>query len=154
MRPTLCCLLLAVAACHHEAPPPDGDIPAPLTVPSLDEAAFDPASLHGTPALVLFISPSCAHCLKELPRAQAVARAAGAGVVAVFVSGNRASDRAFVQQTKFAGPVLVDDGSLRNLYAVDHVPYTLVLGGDGHARAAFIGERDEATLRDALADAR
>jgi hypothetical protein len=34
------------------------------------------------------------------------------------------------------------------------VPYTLILGPDGHAHEAFRGLQDEGTLRDALADAK
>ena len=147
-------VLAALAACHDAPAVPDGDVIATLTSPLLGPGPFDPASLRGAPALVLFVSPSCVHCMAELPRAQAIASAAGIGIAAVFVSGNRASDRAFVRRTKFTGPALVDDGSLRVRYAVDRVPYTLVLGGDGHARAAFIGERDDDELRDAIAAAR
>ncbi len=146
--------LAALAACHAATPPPDGDVLATLTPPPLSARPFDPDALRGAPSLVMFVSPTCTHCLKELPRAQAIAKAEGIGIVAVFVDGNRQMDRAFVQQAKFAGPALVDDGSLFVKYAVTHVPYALVLGGDGHARAAFIGEREDDELRAAIADAR
>jgi len=55
---------------------------------------------------------------------------------------------------KFTAPVLVDDGTLRKKYNVKKVPWTVVLRPDGRAYAAFTGERDEATLRDALDNAR
>ena len=147
--------MAAVGACHPATPIPDGDILATLTAsPLAPLTAFDPGSLRGAPAVVVFLSPSCGHCLKELPIAQAVAAAEHAGIVAVFVAGNRASDHAFVLQTKFAGPALVDDGSLRVKYAVDHVPYTLVLDAEGHAQDAHIGERDGDDLRAAISRAR
>ena len=145
----------AVGACHPATPIPAGDVLATLTVsPLAPLKAFDPGSLRGAPAVVLFLSPTCVHCLNELPSAQAVAAAEHAGIVAVFVAGNRASDHAFVQQANFAGPALVDDGSLRVKYAVDHVPYALVLDAAGRATDAYIGERDADDLRAAISRAR
>ena len=148
-------LILLLAACRSDPPIPDGDVAASLTAPLLaTQTAFDPAPLHGKPALVMFVSPTCMHCLKELPIAQAVARDAGANAVAVFVAGKRENAQSFVKQTKFAGSALFDDGTLKTRYAVDRVPFTLVLGADGHAIAAMIGEQDEGTLREAISRAR
>jgi thiol:disulfide interchange protein len=59
-----------------------------------------------------------------------------------------------VASTRFPGVALLDDGALRTRYEIRGVPYTLVLGADGHARRALLGEQDEATLTDALAAAR
>jgi thiol-disulfide isomerase/thioredoxin len=142
-------IALILAACRGSAPLPDGDVAATLTAPALG-APFDPATLRGKPALVLFVSPSCVHCMKELPIAQDVAREANANIVAVFVTGKRDNASAFVAQTHFAGPALFDDGSLKARYAVGRVPYTLVLGADGHATDAFLGEQDAQALRDAI----
>jgi thiol-disulfide isomerase/thioredoxin len=147
-------LLLGLVACHRAEPPPEGDVAASLTAPSIGARVFDPASLKGKPALVLFVSPTCSHCLAELPHAARAATDASAGLVAVFVAGKAANATGVLESTKFPGIALIDDGTLRSRYDVRRVPYTLVLGADGHARRAFIGEQDEATLRDALADAR
>jgi thiol-disulfide isomerase/thioredoxin len=144
------CLVLDVTACQRRNPdPPDGDIAASLTAPPLD-GAFDPASLHGKRSLVLFVSSSCVHCLKEVPIAQDVARDAGANVAIVFVSGQKPNAQSFVKQTHFTGPALYDDGTLKQRYGVTAVPYTLALAQDGHATAALIGEQDADVLRDAL----
>lgn len=147
-------LALALASglgCQRGEQIPGGNVAASLVAPTLGDAVFDPATLHGKPALVLFVSPTCAHCLAELPRAQAIAKAADAHVVAVFVAGNGDAASEVVQRTKFAGTVLVDDGTLRRQYNVTQVPYTLVLDRDGSAHAALLGEQDDGALRDALA---
>src|SRR5579862_9242053 len=59
--------LLAIG-CHRGANVPDGNIAATLTVPAVG-SAFDPASLAGKPSLVLFVTPTCPHCLATIPRA-------------------------------------------------------------------------------------
>ncbi|HEU0036869.1 MAG TPA: TlpA disulfide reductase family protein [Kofleriaceae bacterium] len=143
------------AGCKKGVPVPDGDVAATLTVPSADDAKpFDPASLRGKPTLVLFASPTCHYCAQELPRAQAAATAENANLVAVFIAGAKKHAMSATQSLGFTGSVLVDDGTLRKRYDIKGVPYTLILGADGHARDAFRGLQDESTLRDALADAR
>ena len=115
---------------------------------------LDTDSLLGKPTLVVFVSPTCEHCLTELPLAQDAAQAADANVVAVFVVGNRENAAGIVQTAKFTGPVLIDDGTLRRQYEVTGVPYTLVLRPDGHASDALVGTQTRATLQGALAEAR
>ena len=149
--------VIAVLAfsCHrsNQAKVPDGDILASLTVPSLAGDALDIQALEGKPTLLLFVTPSCVHCLATIPHAIEAAKQQSSNIVAVFVAGK--SDRAqrVVDQLKFPGPALFDDGTLRKLYAVDSVPYTLVVGKDGHAIDAFEGEQETDTLAHALARA-
>jgi thiol-disulfide isomerase/thioredoxin len=146
-------LALTLVACHRRVQVPDGNITESLTLPALGDQ-LDTASLLGKPTLVVFVSPTCPHCLETLPRAQDAARASDANVVAVFVVGQRENAAGVVQATRFAGPVLIDDGTLRHRYGVTAVPYTLVLRPDGRANDAFVGTQDESTLQDAIADAR
>ena len=150
----VCGLVLTGAACRKHLPIPDGDIAATLTAKTLADQPFDPASLRGKPTIVVFAWPTCPHCIKEIPIAQQVAASERAGMVVVFVRGSRQAAGEIVAELKLTAPVLVDDGTLRNRYAVNAVPYTLVLGPDGHATDVFRGAQDEATLRSALADAR
>ncbi len=145
---------LLISACHRRAQLPDGDVAASLTLPSLGAYKLDPQALHGKPSLVLFVSPTCPHCLAELPLANQVATDRGANLVAVFVVGKRENAEGVVRTAKFTGHVLIDDGTLRKKYDVHAVPYTLVLAPDGHAADAFVGRQDADTLADALADAR
>lgn len=146
---------LALPACKRSAPVPDGDIVATLTVPSADDARpFDPASLRGKPSLVVFASPTCGYCAKEVPAAQRIAADQDANVVVVYISGGKQHATSVAKSLGYTGPVLVDDGTLKKRYEIRGVPYTLVLGADGHARDAFRGLQDDDTLADALADAR
>jgi thiol-disulfide isomerase/thioredoxin len=145
-------LAVSLAGCRHKPPLPDGDITAMLTAPSLGMHAFDPASLKGRPSLVMFVSPTCHHCIKEMPIAAAVAKDAGANAVAVFIAGRAANAEDVAH--RFAGTALIDNGTLRDRFHVTAVPYTLVLDATGHATDAFLGEQDASTLESALADAR
>lgn len=150
-------LLVALASgCKKKIPVPDGDVTASLIVAShADDKPFDPASLKGKPTLVLFATPTCPYCAEELPVAAKVAAAENANIVAVYISGGKQHAATVAKSLKYEGPVLVDeDGKLRKQYEIKGVPYTLVLGADGHAREAFRGLQDEATLRDAIADAK
>lgn len=147
-------IALAITACKRGEPVPDGDVTASLTMQSLGERTFDPASLKGKPSLVMFVTPTCSHCLKTIPNGMAAAKAEGANVVAVFVAGGKQNAEGIISTTKFPGAALIDDGTLRKKYNIKAVPYSLVLGADGHAKDAFRGEQDESTFRDALADAK
>jgi thiol-disulfide isomerase/thioredoxin len=147
--------VLAAGGCkRNDTPVPDGDITETLTLPSLGAHAFDPATLKGKPSLIMFVTPTCSHCLATIPRGAAAAEKRGANVVAVFVAGDKSNAEGVVSHTKFPGAALIDDGTLRRKYNIRGVPYLLVLGPDGHAHEAFRGEQEESTLSDALADAK
>lgn len=149
-------LVLAIAGCKRNTTPvPSGDVAASLALPSVGAHSFDPQSLKGKPSLVMFVTPTCPHCLATIPRGAAAAQAEGANVVAVFVQGGKQNAEGVVSHTKFPGVALVDEErTMIEKYAIKGVPYSLVLGPDGRAREAFRGEQDEATFREALADAR
>lgn len=145
---------LAISSCKKSVPIPDGDIAGSLTVPSVDDRSFDPASLRGKPSLVVFATPTCPYCAEEVPLAQKVAADQGANVVVVYLAGKKEQCAAVAKQIGYTGPVLIDDGSLKQKLDIKGVPYALVLGGDGRARAAFRGLQSESTLGSALADAK
>lgn len=146
-------IALAISGCKKQIPVPDGDIVAALTVPSAGDT-FDPESLRGKPTVLLFATPTCPYCSEELPIAQKAASAENANIVAVYISGKKENAASVTKSLGYTGTVLVDDGSLRKKYEIKGVPFTLVLGPDGHARRAFRGLQDEDTLRSAIADAR
>ena len=147
-------VMLVASACKRGEPVPEGDVAASLTMPSLGAEKFDPGSLKGKPSLVMFVTPTCSHCLKTIPHGIAAAKAEGANVVAVFVAGGKQNAEGIVSTTKFPGAALIDDGTLLRKYKIKAVPYSLVLGADGRAKDAFRGEQEESTFRDALADAK
>lgn len=148
---------LAISACRTRGSdiPADDFIAAIRTLPTANDAPFDPGTLRGKPTLLVFASPTCGHCMVELPAAQKAATAENANMVAVFIVGNKKHASSVAKSKGLTGPVLVDeDGELRKKYNIKGVPYTVVLGTDGRGREAYRGEQGEQTLREALADAR
>lgn len=145
---------IAAAGCTRDTPPPPGDIAARLTVPTMAGPDFDPATLRGKPALILFWRPGCPHCLAELPDAARAARDRGVTAVAVQVSDR--PDRAVpaLERAGWEGPTLVDNGTLRQGLAIKAVPWTLVLRSDGTAARAFVGRQTYEQLSSALASVR
>jgi thiol-disulfide isomerase/thioredoxin len=149
---------LAISGCkRNDAPVPGGDITASLALPALGPNTFDPETLKGKPTVVMFVTPTCPHCLATLPRADAAAKAKGANVVAVFVAGQKQDCEGVVTNKKFSGVALVPDKdgqkALIDKFQIKGVPYAVVLGPDGKARAAFRGEQDESTFASALSSA-
>jgi len=145
---------LGIAGCRRGPTVPEGDVLSTLTIPSIAGDQLDTQSLTGKPTLVLFVSTTCVHCIATMPHAIEAAHQKGANIVAIFLSGDAKAVERISEQTKFPGPVLLDDGSLRKAYKIESVPYTLVLGRDGHATDAFTGEQDTSTLAGALASAK
>ncbi len=148
-------LVVAISACKKGVPAPDGDILSALTLPSATEdKVFDPSALRGKPTLVMFASPTCGYCAKELPIAHKLTTAEGVNMAVVYVKARKPAALAAAKAGGYDGIVLLDDGTLSKKYEIQGVPYTLVLGADGHATKAFRGLQEEDTLRDAIADAR
>lgn len=142
---------LWLAACHGErARPPTGDILADLAMPTVAGTTFDPEPLYRRKVLVMFFSPMCGHCVKELPVAVAAAKQAGGAALAVMVSGSSEQAIQLDAVESLAAPVIIDDGRLRSRYAIAAVPYTLILDGDGHAQRAFVGAQGQERLARAL----
>src|SRR5262245_22497285 len=95
-------LVLGLAGCkRNNVPVPSGDVAASLTLPSVGAYSFDPASLKGKPSLVMFVTPTCPHCLATIPRGAAAAAAQGANLVAVFVAGKKEAAEGVASHTKF-----------------------------------------------------
>ncbi|MBA3462606.1 MAG: TlpA family protein disulfide reductase [Deltaproteobacteria bacterium] len=147
-------ICLAASGCQKREAGPTGDIVETLRAPRVDGAPFDPKVLRGKPTLVLFVSPTCPHCVDELPAAQAAAKSKNANVVAVFIAGKAENAQGVIDHTKFDGTALIDDGTLRRKYGIRAVPLTVVLGPDGFATEQLRGGVGQERLADALADAR
>lgn len=152
-------LLALVAACGHAPAAPAGDVAAALTLGTLDgTGSFDPATLHGKAALVVFWRPGCPYCANELPEALKVARAAGAEPIAVMIrpqaAGARERGAKELARLRWDATALADTADLLGTWKIDGVPWTLVIKPDGTASRVFVGEATAADLADALADAR
>jgi len=141
----------ALPACHREPAPPSGNIAARLTIPTRADVAFDPTTLGGKPALVVFWRPGCPYCREELPDALRAASERSVPVIAVQIAEGKTAGGAILTKLGWSGIDLVDDGTLRRELKVSSVPWTLVLRDDGTAARAFVGRQSYETLERALA---
>ncbi|MCE9576973.1 MAG: TlpA family protein disulfide reductase [Deltaproteobacteria bacterium] len=152
--------LAALASCGHGGPPPpSGDVAAELTLGTLDgTGSFDPATLKGKAALVVFWRPGCPYCATELPDALKVARAAGAEPIAVMirpqVEGARDRGAKEMARLQWDGTALADTADLLGTWKIDGVPWTLVIKPDGTAERLFVGLASADDLARALAAAK
>lgn len=147
-------IAIAISGCNkNRLPTPEGNIAGTLAAQTIEGKPFDPATLQGKPAIVVFAWPSCPHCRHELPVAQKVADSEGASLVVVFARGTKTNAATVAKSLGITSPVLLDD-KLHERYDVHAVPYTLILAPDGTATRALRGAQDEDTLRSAVADAK
>ncbi len=158
LLPVVLALVLgfSATACKRadEATPPAGDVGARLALPTFAGEAFDPATLDGKPAVVMFWRPSCPHCVAELPDLLRACNDKGATAVAVMVTGTRAAADPVLASAGWNGVSLTDDGTLTKSLGIKAVPYTLVLRPDGTAARAFVGRQSYGVLAGAIAAAR
>lgn len=155
MRPaalTLGLAALALGCKRNTVEPPAGDILASLALPMVDGNVFDPKPLYDRDVLVMFFSPSCGHCMRELPDGVAAAEKAGTAVLAVMLNGSSDQAESLSVADRLTTPVIMDDGQIRAKYNIRAVPYTLVLNQGGKAERAFVGAQGESKLADALRD--
>lgn len=145
-------LLGFIAGCKKDGsvPAPPGNVAAKLALPTADGATFDPATLAGKPTVVVFWRPGCPHCREELPWVQKACRDKGANSVAVQVSESPASGKKFLDNLKWEGVALTDDGTVRKELKIDKVPWTLVLRPDGTAVKSYVGAQSYDTLVSAI----
>lgn len=139
---------------RNRVEPPAGDILADLALPMVNGAVFDPKPLYPRDVLVMFFSPTCGHCMREMPEAVAAAEQAGSAVLAVMVGGNVKQAERLAVADRLTAPVILDDGQLRRKYGIRAVPYTLVLAAGGRAERAFVGAQGQDRLASALREVR
>ncbi|HEV8439341.1 MAG TPA: TlpA disulfide reductase family protein [Methylomirabilota bacterium] len=152
---TLVCVtlgLLAVAA-HadewedlglHRAPP---GIRAPaFTLADVDGGPLSLSDLRGRPVVLNFWASWCVPCEMEMPALQRLQDTAGSGTVAVVAvnvreSAARVKDWGRGRAIRFR--LLLDlDGAVTSRYAVEALPFTVLIDGRGDVRAVAEGPRD------------
>lgn len=138
---------LAVFSGGSSVPPMDslvGRRLPPFVLPNVEPTArpVDSARLDGEPLVVVFWSPSCPPCRKELPELEGLARSemGRAHVVGVDVGANRSSAVSFLARYHVTFPSAFDPSDhLAEAWDVVGTPTVFVLGPQGTVRAAKAG---------------
>lgn len=108
------------------------------------------ASLHGKVTYLNFFATWCPPCNEEAPAIEALQREfgpRGLQVVGVDVLENARKANQFRQSHHLSFPVVVDDGTLRNQYAVNGLPVHVFIDRAGIVRKVVVGELSAQGMR-------
>lgn len=127
-----------------EPSPWQGKRAPPFKLPLLDGGELDLAALSGKKVVVLdFWATWCGPCVKALPILAEVTKAyqdRGVEFFAVNVRENPDRIKRFLERKKIVCPVALDtQGKVGDLYEVDGIPQTFIIGRDGVIASVHVG---------------
>ena len=98
------------------------------------------ADFSGKTLVVTFFSTTCPSCKRELPDLHAMKSEAGDEVEFLIVTNdNPRKVAAYMESRDLDFRVAWDDGSAHDAFAVDTIPYNVVISPDGTIRTDVIG---------------
>lgn len=160
----LALVLAAVAVgVRRRAPAPsglEGQRVQPVSIarlslhPTADVERVEVGGSRHKPVLLHFWGPSCAPCVEEAPRIDAVARDAEVQGYEVWtVSAEESTEiRELMLRKGWQFPVLHDIALLvHQQFRVSAIPVSVVLDGDGVVQRHWVGPQAERDVREALA---
>ncbi len=117
-----------------------GTAPA-FTVRSLpDGQELNLADFKGKPLLINFFSTDCPSCRSELPHLAEISEEAGDRLEVLVISNDAPTTLlAYLRQESIALPVAFDPGPAHRAYAVDTIPYVVVIDKEGNIQGDYIG---------------
>ncbi len=125
--------------------------PAPAwSEPTSQGTTLALASLRGRVVYLNFFASWCPPCNEEAPAIEALQReygSKGLQVVGVDVLENARKAALFRAQHRLSYPALVDDGALRDQYAVNGLPVHVFIDRSGVVRNIVVGEISPQDMR-------
>lgn len=116
-----------------------------FTLQTLDGKQVKLSDQKGSVVVLDFWATWCPPCRKSLPHLQSISQdkdlaEKGLKVYAVNAREEKGKVEAFMKQNNYSFAVPMDkDGDVLKAYLVSGIPTTVVIGGDGKIRNAFIG---------------
>ena len=152
-------LVLVLQPRHETAhaenvPAPDFSLPAAWQ----GSGALSLRAFRGHPVLLNFFNTTCEPCKQESPvlrRAALAYRKAGVVVLGVATGGDTiATARAFARAERLPYPVAVDGNqAVAWHYEVGGWPTSIFVDAQGNLQAQYVGQMDDQTVRNGLAQA-
>lgn len=141
----------------HDAPPSVAvnEPASPVGLPDLSRGGslVDLGSLRGRGVLVAFWATWCEPCLAEMPLLVELHRRYGGRHFALVSVTDDDADkvRTYLEKSPLPFPVLHDsDGTVRERYGADVLPYAVFIGPDGVVRGKRIGRLRETQALEAI----
>ncbi|MEO6836430.1 MAG: TlpA disulfide reductase family protein [Candidatus Tumulicola sp.] len=128
--------------------------PAPnFSEPTASGGSLSLASLRGKVVYLNFFATWCPPCNEEAPAIDALQRRygpQGLQVVGVDVLENARKAALFRREHHLSYPAVVDDGTLRDQYAVNGLPVHVFIDRLGVVRSVVVGELPAADMQTAI----
>jgi cytochrome c biogenesis protein CcmG, thiol:disulfide interchange protein DsbE len=144
---------LALAACGGSSHPVAGGVAPPWSDPLSTGGTMASASLRGDPVYLNFFATWCPPCNEEAPYIERLSRLyerRGLHVVGVDVEENAELAQRFRAKYHLTYPILVDTGTLENLYRVNGLPVHVFIERDGTIHQIVIGEMSKSQITTAV----
>ena len=151
--PTLvACVLLA--SCAHSVKQVANGVEAPdFTEPLARGGTLQLHSLRGKPVYLNFFATWCGPCKDEAPAINALQKKyskSGLTVVGVDILESANKAREFQKHFALVYPIVVDDGTMRDQYAINGLPVHAFITRAGIIKSMHIGEMSSAQIESAI----
>ncbi len=143
-------LLLYFAFFSHTYKPPPGlspgKEPPDFNLKTIDGRTISLSDLRGKVVLINFWATWCPPCKEEIPLFIDVYKKykdKGFEILAISTDTSAETVKKFANEYKIPFPVLVDDGKVSNLYSIQGLPTSLLIGRDGKIVKVKLGKYRE-----------
>ena len=130
-----------------------GALAPPFKLSTTSGAAISLSDLHGTPIVLNFWATWCGPCLAETPMIQAAYDAHhAAGLLVIAVDSSEPLQDVLAWKSRFAltYDIVIDNGSLADLYQLRGLPTTFFIGRDGVIQQIVYGSLTDQSLDSAI----
>ncbi len=147
-------LCACVTACgHSHIGTARGDVAPAWTDPLATGGSLSTASLTGKPVYLNFFATWCPPCNVETPWIESFSKQyAGRGLVVIGIDMQESARAASGFRAKYhlTYPVIVDAGTLENLYSINGLPVHVFIARNGTIYRKVIGEMSKPEIESAL----